>query len=490
MSVARGVVYLVGAGPGDPGLLTRRGLELLRGADLVLYDALVHPELLELARGETIFVGKRAGQPSARQTRINEQLVEAARAGQSVVRLKGGDPYLFGRGSEEAEHLARSGVPFEVVPGVPSPLAATAYAGLSLTHRDLSSSVAYVTATESPGKDRSSHDWAKLATGTQTIVIFMGRRKLRALMELLIEHGRDPGTPAAVIARASLPSQRTLVATVATLADAAAAVEIEMPSLIVVGEVVRLREELRWFDTRPLFGRRVLVTRPRHQAGGLAQALRRAGAEPLVAPTIAIAPQPLTLEFEGVHWLALTSANTVDLCFAALAASERDARALGGVKIAVVGSKTQAALARHGLRADLVADKQRAEGLAAELLAVMAPQSTVLLPRSARARPVLADTLAAAGHTVRDPIAYDVAPADPEPIRAAFARCDTVTFTSGSTVDELVAAIGDAAPLRDKTLASIGPVTSDALRAHGLAPDHEAAEPSIEGLVDCLIRPA
>ena len=245
-----GKVYLLGAGPGDPELITLRAQRRLAEADLVLYDALVHPDSLELCRpdAERVFVGKRGGRASERQTDINERMVEAARAGRTVARLKGGDPYLFGRGSEEAEDLAAAGVPFEVVPGVPSPMAATAYAGISLTHRELASSIAYVTASESLLKDQSAHDWQKLATATQTLVIFMGMRKLESLMQVLVAHGRPASCPAAVIQSASLPEQRTVVGTVGDIASRAREAGIGMPALTIVGDVVSLREQLRWYD--------------------------------------------------------------------------------------------------------------------------------------------------------------------------------------------------------------------------------------------------
>ena len=289
-------VYLLGAGPGDPELITVRALRRLREADVVLYDALVHPDVLAECRpdAEQVFVGKRAGAPSARQARINERMVQEARAGRTVARLKGGDPYLFGRGSEEAEVLAAAGVPFEVIPGVPSPLAAAAYAGISLTHRDLASSVAYVTATESVVKDRTSHDWAKLATATQTLVIFMGMRKVDTLMSLLVEHGRPPTTPVAVVQWASLPRQRTVTGTVADISARVEQAGLSMPALILVGEVTRLRRSLRWFDTRPLFGKRVLVTRSSHQGGPTAAALRDAGAEPVLVPMLRFGPPAST----------------------------------------------------------------------------------------------------------------------------------------------------------------------------------------------------
>lgn len=493
----RGTVYLLGAGPGDPELITVRARRRLQEADVVLYDALVHPDLLELCKpGASLeFVGKRAGRASERQSDINARLVEAALRGLTVARLKGGDPYLFGRGSEEAEHLAAHGIPFEVVPGVPSPMAATAYAGISLTHRELSSSVAYVTATESPEKDASSHDWSKLATATQTLVIFMGMRQLGALMELLVRHGRPPTTPAAVVHWASTPKQKVVVGTVADLAEKARTAGLGLPSLVLVGEVVRLRERLRWFDVGPLFGKAVLVTRAPHQATSLAALLRERGADARVAPTIAIVPpedpEPLrraAREVGSYDALALTSANAVERFFAAIDEDAGDARRIGRAKVFVVGSQTAAALWAHGVRADVIAREQRGEGVLDALLADLRPGSRVLLPRADEAREVLPDGLRAAGHACDVVPVYRTVPIDDDgraKVRAECAECEAITLTSGSTVDQLVAAVGVDA-LHGKVLASIGPVTSDALRRHGLVPTVEAREPSLAGLVEAL----
>ncbi|MBX3247348.1 MAG: uroporphyrinogen-III C-methyltransferase [Myxococcales bacterium] len=490
-----GVVYLLGAGPGDPELITVRARRRLAEADVVLYDALVHPSLLDLCRPDATleFVGKRAGEPSARQSRINARLVEAARAGAKVARLKGGDPYLFGRGSEEAEHLANEGIPFEVVPGVPSPVAATAYAGISLTHRTLSSSVAYVTATESEEKTATSHDWAKLATATQTLVIFMGMRRLEALLELLVTHGRPPETPAAVIHWASTPRQRVVVGTLADLAEKARAADLGLPSLILVGDVVRLREKLRWYDSRPLFGRRVLVTRAAHQAGSLARCLSEAGAEPLVAPTSVHAPPedrgPLLAAARSLSswdWILFTSVNTVDAVFEAVDETGGDARRFGAARVCAIGEKTASALRARGVRPDLVPADGHAEGVLAALSPLLSPESRVLLPRAAEAREVIPDGLRAAGHRCDVVEAYRVIPVeDAAPIRVALAQADAVTLASGAMVDALVAHGGRDA-LAEKILASIGPVTSARLRRHGLEPTVEAPMPTIEALVEAL----
>ncbi len=499
-----GMVYLIGAGPGDPELLTLRAARRLGEADLVLYDALVHPDVLAHARtdAETVFVGKRAGRPSERQTRINARMVEAARAGRTVARLKGGDPYLFGRGSEEAEHLAEAGVPFEVVPGVPSPMAAMAYAGISFTHRELSSSVAYLTATESREKDRSEHDWAKLATGPSTLVIFMGMRKLPSLMQLLIEHGRDPATPAAVVQNASLPQQRTVVGTVGDIAERARAAGLGLPALTIVGEVVGRRDALRWYDRQPLFGKRVLVTRPDHQRGGVTTRLRDEGAAAVCAPAIRIAPPddsaPLAAAVAGARsyrWVVFTSANGVRAFFDEVARQGLDARVLGGAQVCAIGPATSEALGAHGVRPDVVPDEFVGEG-AAEAIIAADPDlagARVLLPRAAVARMALPDRLADAGAEVDVVPAYQtLGPTEDDAARIRDVvhrrQVDVLTFTSPSTVREVAGALGEHADAAAEgfVIACIGPVTARAARELGwpvhVVPDDYTAD----GLVDAL----
>jgi uroporphyrinogen III methyltransferase/synthase len=503
---APGTVYLVGAGPGDPELITARGLRRLQEADMILYDALVHPDQLHAAKpgAELVFVGKRAGRASERQAAINRRLVEAAQQGKTVVRLKGGDPYLFGRGSEEAELLAAEGIPFEVVPGVPSPLAATAYAGLSLTHRELASSVAYVTASESVEKDRTGHDWAKLATATQTLVIFMGMRKLDSLAELLIEHGRPADTPAAVVQWASLPRQRTVVGTLSDIHARASAAGLGLPALTIVGEVVRLRDSLRWFDRKPLFGKRVLVTRAAHQAASIATRLRDEGAQPVLAPTIRIAPpddvEPLrnaVTHLDLYDWVLFTSRNAVDWFFSALSESGLDARALGGARLCAIGAKTAAALTTRGIRPDLVPEDARAEGVIAAVRPTIESaggQATrILLPRAEEAREILPDSLREAGAEVDVVTAYrNLRPAASDVARIKSLidpdEIDAVLFTSSSTVRNLYDLLGnDAAErLNALDLFSIGPVTTKTAEQLGLHPRATAAEQTIESLVEAL----
>lgn len=498
-----GLVSLLGAGPGDPELITARALRRLSEADVVLYDALAHPELLRHARpdAELVFVGKRAGRVSERQTSINARLVAEAQAGRRVARLKGGDPYLFGRGSEEAEALVEAGVPFEVVPGVPSPMAAAAYAGISLTHRDLASSVAYVTATESEEKDASAHDWAKLATATQTLVFFMGLRRLESLMKRLSDHGRAPETPVAVVSCASLATQRTVVGTLADIAEKALAEKLEMPALTIVGDVVRLRQHLRWFDTQPLFGKRVLITRPEGQSAWLARAIREVGGEPLEVPSIQILPprEPDALRAHlsnlgSYQWLVLTSVNGVRAVFECLRALGRDSRALGACRVAAIGPATRDALLGHGIRADVVPAEYRGEQVAEAMLAQGSLQGQrVLLARAEQAREALPERLRSEGAQLDIVAAYRTERATDhqlESIRSRLAQgsIDIVTFTSSSTAEQLVAGLGADAPtlLAEPLRAAIGPITAETLARLGLPAQVVAHEYTAEGLLHAL----
>ena len=499
-----GHVSLLGAGPGDPELITLRALRKLRRADVVLYDALVHPNLLAHARpdAERVFVGKRAGRASERQSSINARMIDAARRGHNVVRLKGGDPYLFGRGSEEAEALVEAGVPFDVVPGVPSPMAASAYTGISLTHRTLASSVAYVTATESVEKDESAHDWSKLASAAQTLVFFMGLRKLGSLMERLIEHGRAPSTPVAVVSNASLPTQRTVIGTLADIAERVREAGLEMPALTIVGSVVSLHAQLCWFEKLPLFGKRVLITRPEGQSEDMADALREAGAEPLELPTVRIVPPSDPARFAhhvlraGTYdWAIFTSINGVDAFFEVLDRNGLDARALGGVKVAAIGPATRAALARHGVRADVMPDEYRGEAVAEAISQLQRELSgaRILIARAEVAREVLPEMLRARGAEVDVVPAYRTLAATAEQFAAIRARLEAGTidvsaFTSSSTVERLVEGLGagGSALLARTCVAAIGPITAETAARLGLPAQVVAQEYTAPGLVRAL----
>jgi uroporphyrinogen III methyltransferase/synthase len=504
-----GKVYLVGAGPGDPGLITQKGARALALADVVLYDALVHPALLAYAEGaELRNVGKRYGEESYSQEAINAELVKLAGEGRVVVRLKGGDPMLFARGAEEVEALARAKIPFEIIPGVPSPSGAAAYAGVSLTHRDLSSSVAFITGTESPGKERTAHDWSKLATATQTLCVIMGMKRLGEITEALIAHGRSPATPAVVVQWGTWPRQRVLEATVADVAARAAEANIANPSVVVIGEVGRLRDTMRWFDRLPLFGKRIVVTRPEHQAEETANEIRDRGAEPVLAPAISIHPPPdpgavvrALSVLDSYDVVAFTSANGVARTLDGLAAARRDARAFGSALVAAIGPGTEAELARRGIVADIVAREFRGEGLAASILEALrsrpetGAKRRVLLLRALVAREALPDALRAAGVEVDVIAVYETKPAAPGAIAKlrtdlAAGAIDVVTFTSSSTVTELCRALGpDAAELLGyAVVAVIGPVTAETAKGLGVRVDVSAEPFTIAGLLDALER--
>jgi uroporphyrinogen III methyltransferase/synthase len=491
--VERGIVFLVGAGPGDPGLMTRRSLELIAAADVILYDRLIPPGALDGARpdAELRYVGKQPGEPAVEQEQINELLVELARAGRRVVRLKGGDPFVFGRGGEEAEALAAAGVSFEVVPGVTAGIAAPAYAGIPVTHRDAASAVAFVTGHEDPSKDGSALDWAALARFPGTLVFYMGIGRLPQIAERLTAGGRDAAQPVAVVARGTLAGQRTVAGTLADIAERVAAAELRPPAVTVVGPVAGLRETLAWLRGRPLHGEVVAVTRARAQAGELAGRLRELGAEVAETPVIRIEPLHADVPDPSAHDLiCFTSANGVGLYFEALSA---DARALAGTRVAAIGPGTAAALREHGIEPDVLPQRFVAEGLLEALAGEPLEGRRVLVARAAEARDVLPAGLRERGAEV-DVVALYRTVAEPlgEAQREALRRATYVTFTSSSTVRLLIESLGADAPaaLAGARLASIGPVTSATLREHGLEPAVEAERHDVDGLVEALTTDA
>ncbi len=499
-----GFVSLVGAGPGDPDLLTIGGAARLAEAEVVVYDHLANPVLLSHARpgAELIYVGKTTDRHTLTQEQINALLVEQGLAGKRVVRLKGGDPFVFGRGGEEADDLVAAGIPFEVLPGVTSAIAAPAYAGIPVTHRGVASSFAVITGHEDPSKETTSIDWEHLAKGVDTLVFLMGTGRLREIAQRLIEHGRPPATPAAVIEWGTLPRQRTAAGNLATIADAVREAGIEPPAVTVVGEVARLREGLRWFDARPLFGKRVLVTRTRQQASELVRALAAQGAEPVELPTIEIVPAYdeaelaaaiADLKSSAYAWVVFTSANAVELFGQRIDAAGLDARAFGRARIAAIGPGTAEALRKRGLRADLVPDRYVAEGLVDAFSRMVVRGQRVLLPRAKGARELLVDALTSMGAEVHELKLYRAqAPAerDSDGLRRLRAgEIDAATFASSSAVRNLVEMLGgDLSPLRDVFIAAIGPVTAEAVRAAGLDVGVMADEYTIEGLVAALVR--
>jgi uroporphyrinogen III methyltransferase/synthase len=481
-------VYLVGAGPGDPGLMTARGLELIAAADVIVHDRLIPATALEGARegAEIVYVGKEGHGPSVAQDDIGGLLLQHAAAGREVVRLKGGDPFVFGRGGEEAELLREAGVAYEIVPGITAGVAAPAYAGIPVTHRDSASAVAFVTGHEDPAKEDSALDWPALAVFPGTLVVYMGVAQLPAITQRLIDGGRAATEPAAVIERGTLAGQRVVTGTLATIARIAQEEAIHAPAISLFGPVAGLRRNLAWFEARPLHGRTIAVTRARAQASALAARLRALGAEVVEAPAIRIAPIPgAAPDLSRYDLLCLTSPNGVRLLFERLAAAGRDARSLAGLRVAAIGPGTARALAGHGIVADVVPERFIAEGLV-EALADL-PVERALIARASDARDVLPDALRERGAEVDVLALYETVSAPlSAPQRQALADADYVTFTSSSTVRFFFEqAAGD---LGERTrLVSIGPVTSDTLREHGREPDVEAVRHDIDGLVEALV---
>jgi len=501
----KGIVYLIGAGPGDPGLITVRGLECLRDAEVVVYDYLVNPKLLsELPDDcERIHVGKKAGEHPLKQEEINALLVEKCRAGRRVVRLKGGDPFVFGRGGEEALALRDAGCDFEVVPGVTAAIAAAAYAGIPVTHRGLASAVTLVTGHEDPTKESPDVDWAALGGGGGTLVFYMGVRNLGAIAERLIAHGRKAETPAAVITWGTYPCQRTIAGTLRDIAAKAEAERFEPPALIVVGDVVSLRDELAWFERRPLFGRRIVLTRSREQAGELSRRLAGLGADVIECPVIRVEPPldaaPLAQAAARAgeyDWIVFTSVNGVDAFFEALRSARKDTRALHGAKVCAIGPATCARAESHGIIVDLMPTEYVAESVA-EAFARRdnLKGKRVLLPRGDLARPFLAEALRGLGAIVDEVVAYRTVPEAPAEIdlirrNLADGALDAVTFASPSAVRNFVSLVGEdffRETAAGVCLASIGPETSKTLSSFTDTPVLEAKEFTIDGLVEAVV---
>jgi uroporphyrinogen III methyltransferase/synthase len=479
-----GKVFLVGAGPGDPGLLTLRAAELLASADLVATDALVSRAILARIpkSAEVVFVGKRAAAHTLPQNEINQLLVDEARNGKRVVRLKGGDPFVFGRGGEEAEELAAAGVEFEIVPGVSSAIAGPAYAGIPVTHRAHATSVTLVTGHESDGT--SGVDWEALARMHGTLVFMMGLGNLPLIVRKLREHGAPASRPIAVISKATTPEQRTVSGTLADIESLAAA--LPPPAVIVTGGVVGLRERINWFESKPLFGRRIVVTRAREQASDLKRLFEESGAQVIEFPTIEIAP-PESFESldravnERWDWLIFSSTNGVEAYFRRAAG---DARALAGTRIAAVGASTAASLRAHGIEADLVPEKYQSSALLPHFPAEMRGQRVAVV-RAAEGREELVEELRRRGADVLLAVAYRSVPVTLD--AAELREIDVVTFTSASTADNFFTAVGDA-DIGAPRLASIGPVTSEAIRRHGRNVDVEADAATVQALHDAVMH--
>jgi uroporphyrinogen III methyltransferase/synthase len=497
------MVYLVGAGPGDPGLITVKGLAVLRRAQVVVYDQLATPELLKEAppEAEIIYVGKKAGAHAVPQEGINDLLVAKARAGLTVVRLKGGDPFVFGRGGEEAEELAVAGVPFEVIPGVTSAVAVPAYAGIPVTHRRYTTLVTFITGHEDPTKDVSTIPWENLGKNPGTLVFLMGVKNLAENCRRLINAGRAPETPAAVIEKGATPFQRTVAGSLADIAARARVAAIKPPAILVVGGVAELRDRLKWWETRPLWGKTVVVTRSREQASQLVELLAAAGARCLEVPTIEIGPPddwtPLDAALKKLsqyHWVVFTSANGVKGFLERLFGQGKDVRALGSAKIAAIGPATAQALQPWGLKADVVPHAFKAEVLLAALSPLVAPGSRILLARAQIAREVLPQGLVRLGAKVEVAPVYKARPPREIPPEAAAAlkegRVDLLTFTSSSTVHNFVKLLSKERVqvlAAGAKVAAIGPITAATLKEYGLTPQIQPADFTIPALAAAIV---
>ena len=500
-----GKVYLVGAGPGDAGLLTLRGAELLRRADVVVYDSLVNRELLALApeSAEVLFGGKRPRDRAIPQEELNRLLAEKAAAGKTVVRLKGGDPYIFGRGGEEAAGLRRDGVPFEVVPGISSIIAAPSYAGIPLTHREHCSSFTVITGHEDPDKEESALDWERIAREPGTKVLLMGVERIGKIAAALEAHGLSADTPAAMVRWGTMGRQQTITGTLSTLADEAARADFKAPAVTIIGGVSTLRDTLNWFEIRPLFGQRVVVTRNRREAGKLSGQIRELGAEVLEIPTIRIespsSNEPLIEAVTGIgsyDWIIFTSANGVEHFFDYFFKAFCDVRDLGSVRFAAVGPATANKLRELHIHVDLMPEVHTAEAAAKALLEFQNVENiSVLLPRAEEANPELPRLLEDQGAIVDDIAFYKTVPETADRTGAAeeFKEhgADWITFASGSAVRHFDARFGLAKCCEDHPglkLASIGPETTKALNALGLQPAVEAREHTIDGLANALLE--
>jgi uroporphyrinogen III methyltransferase/synthase len=495
----KGKVYIIGAGPGDPGLITLRGVECIREADVIVYDHLVNPEILRHAgeKALLIYAGKQGGDHTLSQDEINRRLVEEAGRGAVVARLKGGDPFIFGRGGEEAEVLREAGIPFEVVPGVTSAIAVPAYAGIPLTHRNHTSTVAFVTGHEDPTKGKSDMDWPALA-GIGTLVFLMGVKNLSAIAENLIRCGKDAATPAALIRRGTTPDQETLTGTLGDIARKADERRFAPPAILVVGDVIGLREVMNWYETKPLFGRGIVITRPEAQAEEFAELLRAQGARVIPFPVIRIAPPsswaPLdqTLDrLETYRWIVFTSANGVSSFFRRLRERGRDIRDLKGIRIATIGPATAAAVEVRGIRVDLVPEEFISEGVVRAFAGEDLRGCRILLPRADQARDVIPEGLEKMGAEVDVVAVYRTLRSDRDAAELlplfTGGKVDVITFTSPSTVIQFLGIMGPDFRLPSRVrIACIGPVTAAAARKAGLRVDILQERYTIPELVDAI----
>lgn len=496
----KGKVYIIGAGPGDAGLMTLKGIDCLREADVVIYDYLAGKDLLKCARRDTrlIYAGKQGGAHTLSQWQINDLLVKEAKAGNVVARLKGGDPFIFGRGGEEAEKLAAHKIPFEVVPGVTSAIAVPAYAGIPLTHRGLTSTVAFVTGHEDPTKEKSDIDWQALSR-IGTLVFLMGVKHIEKIVGELKDNGRSPKTPAALIRWGTTPKQQILEGNLSNIVRLAGERKFAPPAILVVGEVVALRDTLQWFDSRPLFGKGVVITRPERQADDLAKLLIKEGANPIHFPTIKIVPPPSWRELdaaiknlENYDWLIFTSANGVAFFFERLFVKKKDIRDLKGVKICCIGPATARQVQAKGIRVDLVPDEFISEGILKSFSRTDLKGKKILIARAARARDVLPEGLKKRGALVKVVPAYETISSGKKKkeLEELFKenQVDVITFTSSSTVNNFIKITGNGFRLpKGVKIACIGPVTAAAARKAGFPVDIHQEEYTMEGLIGALM---
>ena len=496
----KGKVYIIGAGPGDAGLITIKAVDCLRLADVVVYDNLVNEELLKYAptHARFIYAGKKGSDHTLSQETINNLLVKEASAGNTVARLKGGDPFIFGRGGEETEILVSKDVPFEVVPGVTSAIAVPAYAGIPLTHRGLTSTVAFITGHEDPAKEKSDINWQALA-GMGTLVFLMGVKNLGQITKELIRCGKSPDTPAALIRRGTSPQQETLVGTLENIVILAHANNFQPPAILVVGKVVDLRETLNWFEQKPLFGKGIVITRPEKQADDLAQLLAKQGANPISFPTIKIVGPPgwrkldaALKKIDKYDWIIFTSANGVQFFFNRLLEKGKDIRDLKGIKICCIGPATAKQVEARGIKVDLVPDEFIAEGILASFAAMNLRGKKILIPRAAKARDILPQGLKKKGASVDVVTAYQSVNSGrkKEEFEELFTenKVDVITFTSSSTVTNFVKIMGHDYSLPPHVqIACIGPISAQTARKAGFNIDIQQEEYTIEGLVQALI---
>ncbi|NOX96784.1 MAG: uroporphyrinogen-III C-methyltransferase [Nitrospirae bacterium] len=498
--MTKGKVYLVGAGPGDEGLITVKGLECIKEAELIVYDNLINVSLLSRAQetAEKIYVGKKEGAHTLPQEEINRLLVEKAKEGKKVVRLKGGDPFIFGRGGEEAETLFEAGIEVEIVPGVTSAIAAPAYAGIPLTHRRVTSTLGFITGHQDPTKGESDVAWEKISTGLGTLVFLMGVRNLPEIVKQLLSYGRSKDTPVAVIRQGTLPGQETVVGTLSSIIEEVEKKKIKPPAVIVVGEVVRFREKLKWFENKPLLGKRIVVTRARAQASKLSRRLRAEGAQVIEFPTIEISPPQDYGDLDDAirnigdyQWIIFTSPNGVEYFLKRLRKKGKDLRSLAPCRIGAIGEVTAKTLSDYGINPDFVPREYSSEGIGKEFPEKDLSGQRLLIPRAEEAPQELPRALAGRGAEVKVVTAYRTVK-----VKSPLSTClnhdaiDLITFTSSSTVKNLVGMLdkGKLIQLKEKTrVAAIGPVTARTAREEGFEVAIMPEEYTIDALVEAVV---